>query len=128
GDVLPVDATLLERETVQLDGFDRRERVYQLCHPDLPTAVGPLRGARASMLAPWPTGLIGRTREREDVAALLARDRLVTITGAGGAGKTRLAHAVAEDLGSCFADGVVWVELARVAEDSRGATAGGGAC
>src|SRR4029453_6437380 len=128
GDVLPVDATLLERETVQLDGFDSRERVYQLCHPDLPTAVGPLRRARASLLAPWPTGLIGRTREREDVATLLARDRLVTITGAGGAGETRLGAPVAEDLGPRFADGVVWVELARVSEDSQVANAVAGAC
>jgi len=128
GDVLPPGAALLERATVQLEGFDRRERVYQLCHADLPAAVGPLRGARASLLGPWPTGLIGRTREREDVAALLARDRLVTITGSGGAGKTRLAHAVAEDVGARFADGVVWVELARVSEDSQVANAVAGAC
>ena len=50
------------------------------------------------------------------MAALLDGTRICTITGAGGAGKTRLAHAVAEDLaprvvGSCFADGVVWIEL-----------------
>ena len=78
---------------------------------------------RADRLGAWPTRLIGRAGERAEVADLLQRSRLVTITGTGGAGKTRLAHAVANDLIGRHTD-VVWVELARViAEDDVAAVA-----
>ncbi len=128
GDALPDGAALVERERVQLDGFDQRERVYQLCHHELSPPIEPLRGVRSPGLAAWPTPLVGRTRERAEVAALLARDRLVTITGAGGAGKTRLAHAVAQELADGFADGVVWVELARLSDDAQVAGTVAAAC
>src|SRR5437870_1778198 len=75
-----------------------------------------------------PTALVGRVREREEVAALLASDRLVTITGAGGAGKTRLAHAVGEDVADRYADGVVWVELARLLDGAQVAGTIAAAC
>jgi predicted ATPase/DNA-binding CsgD family transcriptional regulator len=102
-----------------LAGFDRPERIAQLRHPDLPVPaahLGLLRATAQRGVTPWPTSLVGRERERAEVAALLDEARLVTVTGVGGAGKTRLAHAVAEDLGERFADGVVWVELARVSD------------
>jgi predicted ATPase len=62
------------------------------------------------------TPLIARQRERETVSALLARDdvRLVTITGPGGVGKTRLALAVVEVIGGHFPDGVAIARLAPV--------------
>jgi non-specific serine/threonine protein kinase len=62
------------------------------------------------------TSFVGRERESGDVAGLLASARLVTLTGAPGCGKTRLALRVAEEASPSFVDGVHWVELARLAD------------
>jgi predicted ATPase len=67
-------------------------------------------------LSPQWTGLVGRERELDEVPRLLGDARLVTLTGAGGVGKTRLALAVAEELGQRFADGVAFVDLAPVGQ------------
>jgi predicted ATPase len=76
--------------------------------------------------APLPapaTQLIGRERERAEVAAAVAASRLVTLTGAGGTGKTRLALQVARDLAGDFADGVAFIDLAPVRDPAVLATA-----
>ena len=68
-------------------------------------------------LAPLPaTPTIGRARELEAVCGLLLspESRLVTLSGPGEVGKTRVALAVAHSVGSSFPDGVCWVELAGV--------------
>jgi non-specific serine/threonine protein kinase len=65
------------------------------------------------------TSFIGRHREVEKVTAALAASPLVTLTGAGGVGKTRLALRVATDLGASFADGVWLVDLARLSDPDR---------
>jgi predicted ATPase/DNA-binding CsgD family transcriptional regulator len=74
--------------------------------------------ARATGLPIPPRPLIGRGREVEEVAGLYAGDgaRLVTLTGPGGVGKTRLALALAERLSERFPDGVYWLELGRLAD------------
>lgn len=59
-----------------------------------------------------PTELIGRERELSDIGELLGRTRLLTLTGMGGAGKTRLAIESARRALDAFPDGVAWVELA----------------
>lgn len=71
----------------------------------------------------WPnnlpvqfTSFVGRVREREQVRAALAATRLLTLTGAGGAGKTRLALQVGADASGLFPDGAWWVDLAPVTE------------
>ena len=78
----------------------------------------------------WPAGLplpltrlVGRERERAEIARLLGASRLVTLTGAGGVGKTRLAVEVASAVAADFADGVVLVELSAVADDALVAVA-----
>jgi predicted ATPase/DNA-binding SARP family transcriptional activator len=81
-----------------------------------PTAVSPGRNvaSKRANLPPQPTPLIGREREIDEVTDLLRRPevRLVTLTGTGGTGKTRLAIQSAAGLIDEFADGVVFVGLA----------------
>ena len=64
------------------------------------------------------TALTGRERERTEVVAAVAASRLVTLTGPGGTGKTRLALQAARDLAGNFADGVAFIDLAPV-RDAR---------
>ena len=64
------------------------------------------------------TSFIGRERELREVKDLVVISRLVTLTGAGGCGKTRLALRVAADLNNQYMDGVDWVELARLPDST----------
>jgi predicted ATPase len=88
--------------------------------PDGPAVPRP-RVAPAPLPAP-ATALIGRERERAEVAAAVAAARLVTLTGVGGTGKTRLALQAARDLAGHFADGVAFVDLAPVGDPALLAT------
>ena len=82
----------------------------------------------------WPaglpvplTGFVGRELERAEVARLVTRSRLVTLTGAGGVGKTRLAVEVAAGLAADFGDGANLVDLSAVSDPALlpGVVAGG---
>jgi non-specific serine/threonine protein kinase len=73
---------------------------------------GALRTAIPTVL----TSFVGRKRDMTEVRRLLASSRLVTLTGAPGCGKTRLALRVATEINRQYADGVHWVELARLAD------------
>ncbi|HEX6708731.1 MAG TPA: BTAD domain-containing putative transcriptional regulator, partial [Rubrobacter sp.] len=64
------------------------------------------------------TSFVGREREKDEVGRLLATTRLLTLTGAGGSGKTRLAQEVARDLTEAYQDGAWLVELADLSEGS----------
>jgi predicted ATPase/DNA-binding SARP family transcriptional activator len=68
----------------------------------------------ASRLPAQLTHFVGRTRELADVRRLLLSARLLTLTGVGGSGKTRLAIEVAASVADQFPDGVTWIELASV--------------
>ncbi len=63
-----------------------------------------------------PSALVGRERELAELPPLVRAERLVTLTGPGGSGKTRLALQVAAELVGEFADGVFWVPLASVTD------------
>ena len=63
-----------------------------------------------------PTPLLGRQNELADLSSLLRGHRLVTLTGPGGCGKTRLALQVAAELADEYLDGVWWVPLASVSD------------
>lgn len=94
-------------------------RVHQLVGPDLADDFSPLRSlGRAINLPGTLTPMVGREAEVAEVAALFTGDgtRLVTVTGPGGTGKTRLAIAVAEVLAADLADDVCFVALAGVTE------------
>jgi non-specific serine/threonine protein kinase len=84
--------------------------------PSAPTALSPGAAPRPGRLPPRPRALVGRDADAADVERLLERSSLVTLTGAGGCGKTSLAIEVARRLRGHFQDGVRFVELATVAE------------
>ncbi len=77
--------------------------------------AGPVPGGLHGF-APALTSFVGRASEVDEVAALLGQYRLLTVTGPGGVGKTRLAAEVARRVAGRFADGVWLVELATVPE------------
>jgi predicted ATPase len=102
-----------------LRDLPRPERVVHLCHPDLVNYFPPLRVSKAVNSQRLPaqlTSFVGRNTELSQVRELLTRNRLLTLTGAGGAGKTRLAIEVAAQLTGEFSDGVWCVDLAAITD------------
>jgi predicted ATPase/class 3 adenylate cyclase/DNA-binding CsgD family transcriptional regulator len=118
-DALPDGVVLADLGTHSLRDLPRPERVFQLCHPDLRNEFPPLRMREAIVaqhLPPQLTSFVGRGTEIGDVRGILADHRLVTLTGAGGVGKTRLAVQVASAVGGDYADGICYVDLAPITD------------
>jgi predicted ATPase/class 3 adenylate cyclase/DNA-binding CsgD family transcriptional regulator len=113
-DDLPAGATLVDRGHQALKGLDRPERIWQLVHPDLPEDARPLRTPTAGRtnLPRQLTSFIGRQAELATLDQLLDEARAVTLTGAGGCGKTRLAVELAADRLDAHPGGVWFVDLA----------------
>ncbi len=88
------------------------EHLYQLGDGEFP----PLKSVDATNLPVQPTPFVGREHELSDVLTLLANHRIVTLTGAGGSGKTRLALQAAAESIEEYRDGVWFVSLAAVRE------------
>lgn len=95
-------------------GLSGPMRVHEVRGAGLPDRFGPLRTLDGTLnnLPTAPTALIGRERELAVVLGLLDTDPVVTLTGAGGCGKTRLALEAATAMISSFDGGVWWLDLA----------------
>jgi predicted ATPase/class 3 adenylate cyclase len=122
-DSLPAGAALRDLGLHRLKDLGRPEQIFQLDAAGLPAEFPPLRSldnpALPNNLPVQPTTFIGREREMAEVRALLGSSRLVTLTGAGGSGKTRLSLQVAAELLDGTGNGVWLAELAAVtAEDA----------
>lgn len=119
-DQLPPDVGLWDLGEQRLKDLFRPERAFQLVADGLPSEFPPLRtlGARPNNLPLQPTPLVGREREVEEIAEWLCSEeaRLLTLTGPGGTGKTRVALQVGADLLDEFDDGVFFVALAAITD------------
>jgi len=119
GDRLPDRAELVDLGVHRLGDLGRPEHVFGLVHPELPAEFPPLRSldTMPNNLPGELTSFVGRRTELARIGDSLERARLLTLTGAGGCGKTRLALQAAADAIDHHPDGVWWAELARL-EDS----------
>jgi predicted ATPase/class 3 adenylate cyclase/DNA-binding CsgD family transcriptional regulator len=117
-DRLPDGVGLTDLGVHRLKDLGRPERVWQVVHPDLPSTHPALVSldAHRHNLPVQLTPLIGREGDVAALQQLLDHERLVTLTGSGGVGKTRLALAVAAEVVERFSGGVWFVELAGVAD------------
>lgn len=100
-------------------------RLHQLTVDGGPVEFPPVRsvGAKASTIRPARSSLIGRVDEVETLIGLVAEHRLVTLTGAGGSGKTRLALEVGNRLVQSTNGGVYFVDLSRISDEEMVAPA-----
>ena len=117
-DSLPAGATLRALGPHRLKDLGRPEEIFQLQAGGLVNEFPPLRSLDnpelANNLPAQSASFVGRQREVAEVRDLVSSGRLVTLTGAGGSGKTRLALQVAAELLDGSGDGVWLVELAPV--------------
>jgi predicted ATPase/class 3 adenylate cyclase len=117
-DGLPDGSKLRDLGEHHLKDLGRPERVFQLAHPHLADSFPPLvtRSQPRSRLPDQPSGFVGREAELQKIGERLQDDsvRLLTLTGPGGIGKTRLSLRAAADAIDDFEDGVFFVDLSAV--------------
>jgi predicted ATPase/class 3 adenylate cyclase len=118
GESLPETISLCDLGKIRLKDLATPEHVYQVMHPRLRREFPVLRSLEATPnnLPQQSTRFIGRENELAELRRLLARSRTLTIAGAGGCGKTRIALQVAADSLEQFPDGVWLVELAPLSD------------
>jgi predicted ATPase len=99
----------------------RPEHLFQLVFAGLPAEFPPLRSLEVTPnnLPTLLNTFVGREHERADVKALLHETRVLTLTGTGGTGKTRLALQLAEESLGDYPEGVWLVELATISDPDR---------
>jgi predicted ATPase/class 3 adenylate cyclase/Tfp pilus assembly protein PilF len=119
-DTLPPSAGLKPLGEHRLRDLGRPESVFQLLHPDLPDTFLPLKSLDnpdlPNNLPQQVTSFIGREKEMAEVKTLLGKNRLLTLTGSGGCGKTRLGLQVAAEVLENYPNGAWLVELAPLAD------------
>ncbi len=118
GDRLAAGLRLRDLGEHRLRDLEQPEHVFQLTVPDLPSEFPPLRstGSGLTNLPTQLTSFVGREREMGAVSGLLGANRLVTLIGVGGTGKTRLMIQVASGAAARYRDGAWLVELAPVSD------------
>jgi predicted ATPase/class 3 adenylate cyclase len=117
-DVLPGHITLRDMGERRLKDLVRPQHIYQLVIPDLINDFPPLKTLDSvhTNLPAMLSNFIGREKEIAEIKHELGGHRLVTLTGSGGTGKTRLALQVAAEVLDSFPDGVWFVELAPLSD------------
>lgn len=112
------DISFLDLGAQRLRDLSATVRLFQVLHPELPAEFPPVRsiGVLPNNLPAELSSLVGRDAELAELAGLLTGARLLTLTGSGGVGKTRLALQLAADLAEEFADGVWLTDLSGLAE------------
>ena len=120
-DALPEEVALLDLGEHRLPDLARPERIFQVVATGLRRDFPPLRSldAMPGNLPGQLTSFVGRTVEREAIADALLASRLVTVTGVGGVGKSRIAIQVALDVAPRFPDGAWLCELATAHDDEE---------
>jgi len=116
---LPEGVGLLDLGVHRLRDLTEPEHIHQLLHPDLASEFPKLRSLEGpgDSLPSQLTTFVGRRHEIAEVESLLREYRLVTLSGSGGAGKTRLALQVAGGIVSEFPHGIRFLELAALVDD-----------
>ncbi len=117
---LPEDTRLRDLGKYRLKDLSEPETLFQLDAGGLATEFGPLRTLDVvpNNLPRQLTSFVGRQAEVKEAMRLLQLSRLLTFTGPGGTGKTRLALQVAAEMADSFRDGVFFVELASTSDPS----------
>jgi len=120
GDALPESVELIDLGEKRLKDLLRPIRLYQLTLIDHPTIFPPLRtlDLYPNNLPVQLTSFIGRENEITELKQEINQHRLITLTGTGGTGKTRLALQVAADLIEKYDHGVWFIELAPLTDPS----------
>jgi predicted ATPase len=115
-DVLPAGVQLRALGEHRLRDLARPEQLFQLVSPDLPSQFPALRSLESvpNNLPVQLTTFVGRERELAEVKRLLGNTRLLTLTGTGGTGKTRLSLQAGAEVIEQFSDGVWFVEFATI--------------
>jgi len=115
---LPPGASFRDLGEHRLKDIDRSEHLFQLAADGLATEFPPLRSltGRPNNLPARMTSFVGRDLEKQQLLEHLAASRLVTLTGPGGTGKTRLSLEVARASLDRFTDGVYFVPLATISD------------
>ena len=118
---VPSDVRIVPVGRFRVRDFEDPVRLFALAGPGLAHEFPAVRAVPAdghNLVGP-PTSFVGRAGEVEKVAGLLGPGQLVTLTGPGGVGKTRLATEVGLRLAPAWADGVWLVDIAPLQEDSQ---------
>jgi predicted ATPase/class 3 adenylate cyclase len=122
-DSLPADVSLRDLGLHRLKDLGQPEQIFQLDADGLPAVFPPLRSLDnpeiLNNLPGFLSTFVGREAELADVVALVSSSRLITLTGAGGSGKTRLALQAAASLVDGTGQGVWLVELAALADPGQ---------